>query len=417
MRIYIWHGYLLSGTGSNEYTRALARSLSQQGHDVTVFSQEPDPDDYDLGGAATFRPTLPGPLPVFVLDRYADASPVLLTEMDRELAQEFVTVNAAQIRAQGPADLLIANHVLLGGPVGAASGLPFIVKAHGSELEYAMADRADLCQWASESLANARAVVAGSGHIVGRLQDLLLLPDTPIVQVPPGVDTDQMAPAAPASAFAALIAECEQDPPNPADAHNERLPDPGNAAAMARFFAELGPDDRPVVYVGKLSEEKGVDLLLRATAELRLPTLVVGFGPYREQLRQMAGPRTLFTGPLQHRHLCHLWPLMSSSVVPSVFPEAFGMVAAEAAACGCPPLVAHHSGLAEIADGLSSRYPSGESGLVSFTTGDQADLTDKLARLTSLEAEQAKAVRSAARQTALDLWSWGSVARRLSALA
>ncbi|MCH9815119.1 MAG: glycosyltransferase family 4 protein [Actinomycetia bacterium] len=413
MRIYIWHGYLLGGTGSNEYTRALAKSLSQQGHDVTVFSQEPNPAEFDLAGAHTIRPVLPGPLPVFVLDGYADASPALLTAMDRSEAEAFVAANAAAIREQGPADLLISNHVLLGGPVGAASGLPYIVKAHGSELEFAMRERSDLCAWASDSLQDALAVVAGSAHVEGVLRELLTLPQTQIVQIPPGVDTDQMAPATPDDALQQLIAECEQDVPNPADTHNERLPDSNNARRLTRFFADLKPNDRPVVYVGKLSQEKGVDLLLRAAAALNLPTLVVGFGPARPELESLAGPRTLFTGPLQHRHLCHLWPLMSASVVPSVFPEAFGMVAAEAAACGCPPLVAYHSGLAEIADGLATRYPEGLADLVSFRSGDEAALSDKLADLTSLPADQTTAVRAAARQTAVDLWSWSSVAQRL----
>ena len=43
MRIFVWHGYLLAGTGSNVYTRQLAREWSNAGHEVTVFSQDPDP--------------------------------------------------------------------------------------------------------------------------------------------------------------------------------------------------------------------------------------------------------------------------------------------------------------------------------------------------------------------------------------
>ena len=50
MRILLWHGYLLGGTGSNVYTRSLAREWSRAGHDVTVFAQEPQPEQYDLGG-------------------------------------------------------------------------------------------------------------------------------------------------------------------------------------------------------------------------------------------------------------------------------------------------------------------------------------------------------------------------------
>ena len=48
MKILLWHGYLLGGTGSNVYTRALAREWTRAGHEVTVFSQEPEPELYDL---------------------------------------------------------------------------------------------------------------------------------------------------------------------------------------------------------------------------------------------------------------------------------------------------------------------------------------------------------------------------------
>ena len=60
--------------------------------------------------------------------------------------------------------------------------------------------------------------------------------------------------------------------------------------------------------------------------------MIVGFGDYRAGARAHARRRgTLFTGPLEHRHLVHLLPLADVTVVPSIFPEAFGMVAAEAA--------------------------------------------------------------------------------------
>src|ERR1041385_7646146 len=95
MRILLWHGYLLGGTGSNVYTRAPARGGGRARHQgvvffaeagarpdrpgggggragsgVVVFSQEPRPEQYALGGAETVRPDIGGLLPVFVLDRY-----------------------------------------------------------------------------------------------------------------------------------------------------------------------------------------------------------------------------------------------------------------------------------------------------------------------------------------------------------
>jgi hypothetical protein len=71
VKILLWHGYLLGGTGSNVYTRYLARAWSRAGHEVVVFSQEPHPERYDLGGAHVVRPDAGGLLPVFVLWRRA----------------------------------------------------------------------------------------------------------------------------------------------------------------------------------------------------------------------------------------------------------------------------------------------------------------------------------------------------------
>jgi glycosyltransferase involved in cell wall biosynthesis len=101
------------------------------------------------------------------------------------------------------------------------------------------------------------------------------------------------------------------------------------------------------------------------------------------------------------------------TVVPSIFPEAFGMVAAEAAAAGSLPLVAHHSGLAEIAAGVAAEYPEPDRDLVSFATGEAADLAEKLRRLLALDPNERGRLAEAARRAVVERWSWAGVARRL----
>src|SRR6476659_8884217 len=115
MRVLLWHGYLLSGTGSNVYTQALAREWSRAGHDVVVFCQEPEPERFDLGGAQVVRPDIGGLLPVFVLDRYEGLEAVLLQDMSREQQDRYVARNVGALSAYLPADLVFANHVLMGG--------------------------------------------------------------------------------------------------------------------------------------------------------------------------------------------------------------------------------------------------------------------------------------------------------------
>jgi glycosyltransferase involved in cell wall biosynthesis len=419
MRIVIWHGYLLGGTGSNVYTRSLARAWQRLGHDVTVVCQEPHPERFDLGGAAVVRPDIGSLLPVFVLDRYEGIEARLLPDLSVAQREDYVDRNVAAVRKLLPADILFANHVLLGAPVGAAAGLPFAVKAHGSELEFSLRGNPGLCAWARESLAGARLVVAGSEHVRTVLDEVPGRGEySERVRVtPPGVDVDALVPGEGEPALAALLAECRLDPPNPPEQHDERRPDAGNAERLRRF---LDADEPTVLYVGKLSEEKGVALLLKALSRLPARAVIVGFGPARTQLAALAselgcGDRVLFTGPLEHRHLAHLWQLARVSVVPSVFPEAFGMVAAEAASCGCPPLVARHSGLAEIAAGLAAEYPPAARHLAAFESGDADDLTGKLGELLALPRSSWLDLSAAARRAAVVRWSWQRVATEILA--
>jgi glycosyltransferase involved in cell wall biosynthesis len=409
VRILLWHGYLLGGTGSNVYTRALAREWSTAGHDVTVVCQERHPERYDLGGARVVVPELPGRLlPTFVLDRYEGLEARLLGDLSAAEREAYVEANAAVLRELAPADLVFANHVLLGAPVGVASGLRFRVKAHGSELEYAMRGRPDLARWGEETLAAAEVVYAGSEHIREVLEDVAGHVDR-VEIVPPGVDVEEFRPEPREEALAALIEEARADPANPGN-REERLPDEGNAERFAGFFA----DERPtVVYFGKLIENKGVHVLLEALAGLDARAVVVGFGDFRERLEALAPPGTLFTGALEHRHLRHLLPLCDVAVVPSIFPEAFGMVAAEAAAAGVLPVVSAHSGLAEVAAGIGEEVGPEAAALLSCPAGDPAALHTRLAAILGLPGKRRRELGLAARRAVEGRWSWSVVAARL----
>jgi glycosyltransferase involved in cell wall biosynthesis len=282
------------------------------------------------------------------------------------------------------------------------------VKAHGSELEYSMRGRPELERWGRETLALAEATYVGSRHIREVLEQVVGHVER-VFEVPPGVAVDEFLLQERQQALQELIAEARADQPNPGNTE-ERLPDEGNADRLAAFLAG---DEPTVVYFGKLIEQKGVHVLLEAMRKVDGRLVVVGFGPDRAALERQAGARTLFTGPLEHRHLVHLLPLADATVVPSIFPEAFGMVAAEAAAAGSPPLVARHSGLAEVAEGLEAAYPERLRHLASFETENADDLARKLNELLSLSTADHRALGRAARQAVVERWSWRSVAGRL----
>jgi glycosyltransferase involved in cell wall biosynthesis len=265
-----------------------------------------------------------------------------------------------------------------------------------------------LAAWGRDCLREAAATFVGSAHVRRVLEEVCGHVDR-VHEVPPGVDVDDWRPGERAPALEGLLAEARRDPPNPDNAE-ERLPDEGNAERLERFLR----GDRPtVVYFGKLIRNKGVHVLLEALRGVDARAVIVGFGDYRAEVERAAGPDVLFTGPLEHRHLVHLLALADACVVPSIFPEAFGMVAAEAAAAGCPPLLARHSGLAEIAAGLAEAYPPALRHLAGFTPGDADELRARLGELLALGPADRAAIRAAARRAVVERWSWTGVAGRL----
>ena len=374
---------------------------------MTIVCQERHPERYDVGTAKVVKPELPAHLlPVFVLDDYEGLHPKLLQELTPQELATYIGASETDLSHLLPADVVFANHVIPGGAVAAASHAQhFAVKVHGSELEYSMRGNARLSQIGADALAKADAIFVGSAHIRAVLEDVVGHVDR-VYEVPPGVDIEEFAPEDRLRAFAGLIAESELDPQD----GDERHPDPGNAARFEQAFAR---DEPTVVYVGKLIENKGVQVLFEALRGLDVRAVVVGFGDYRATLESIAPPGTLFTGALEHRHLVHLLPLCDVAVVPSIFPEAFGMVAAEAAAAGLPPVVAAHSGLAEIAAGVGADYPAELSHLTSFPTGDADALRDRLRTLFALPDAERRALGAAARRAVERKWSWPAVAERL----
>ena len=313
-----------------------------------------------------------------------------------------------------PADLVFANHVLLGGPVGAASGAA--LRGQGARLRARVLDaRAAGARGVGAGVARRRAAVfVGSAHIRARARGGRR-PRRPRARGAAGRRRGRVPAASRATRRSpALLEEARRDPPNPGN-REERLPDEGNAERLAEFFAG---DEPTVVYFGKLLDNKGVHLLLEALREVdarardrrlrRLP---------RASSRRLAPPRTLFTGPLEHRHLVHLLPLCDVAVVPSIFPEAFGMVAAEAAAAGLP--AARRAALGPRRDRRRARGRRTRRSCASwprFATGDAADLAAKLARAARALA-RASARRSAPPRgrPSVERWSWAGVADRLLA--
>jgi glycosyltransferase involved in cell wall biosynthesis len=362
-------------------------------------------------------------------------------------------------------------------------GVPYAVKIHGSALEYTVKPQPErFLAPAREGVAGARGILVGSHHTAASLWEALsdraVIERTRLG--PPGVDVLRFAPRTDAEAIAgmnALVSRLRSskapNTPSSAFARDER--------AAAEALGSLAPGrDRLVAFVGKLIVSKGIDLLIAAWPLVleRVPRarlVVVGFGAFRqgserliaalvagdldqaiqiaragsalqedspnrrplghllaffhslqgaERERYLLAAHALsdgavLTGRLDHEELAELLPACEALVVPSTFPESFGMVAAEAAACGVLPVSAAHSGLAEVSDALARAVPERVAALLSFPVDDHAvrALAERL--VDWLEADPA--LRSRARAglvaTVRERWSWAGVARGVIAAA
>ena len=506
MRILVFHGYLLSGTGANVYNANLAESLRRAGHEVHLFSQDRHPDRLDFVDAVgewhdgrlavqprrqpvrctLYRPEIGPVLPVYVADRYegVDAKPfpdLSGGELDRYLDANVEAVR--EVTARVEPDIALANHLVMG-PVILARALrgsvPFAVVVHGSALEYTVKPHPRFLPYAHEGLDAARCVLVGSRHTA---QSLWAALDDPALPArtrlgPPGVDIrvfHARARQAAAEGLRRLVGRLTAHPTVPDD----RSSFSRDTAAAATAIEQLRPgEDRIVLFLGKEIVAKGLDLLLAAWPLVlqRVPDVrlvVVGFGAWHPTAVRMTaaladndlktvrgiaeegrssegGPRgplryllafldslhgdtrqrflegargmnehVLFTGRLEHEEVAELLPACEALVVPSTFPEPYGMAATEAASCGTLPISADHSGLAEVSRVLEAALPHEGAPWLRFRLGDEAVQHLAACLVGWLEAPDAlrERTRRALTRAAREHFSWDTVARAVVAAA
>jgi glycosyltransferase involved in cell wall biosynthesis len=510
VRILIFHGYLLSGTGSNVYNARLAEALVGLGHEVHLLTQDRHPEkqrfvdavgDWEEGKmrlrvlrrpvrCTVYRPDIGSVLPVYVADRYEGIEARTFAECSEQEVARYIDRNVAAVRevlARSGAQAALANHLVMGPAILARAlegRVPFAVKVHGSALEYTVKPQPErFLVFAIEGVAAARTILVGSRSTASSLWETLADPELPkrTRLGPPGVDIAEFRPREPAVAAARVRAlpsrllehAAHSSAPTGAFARDER--------AAATALERLDPDsDRLVAFVGKLIVSKGIDLLIAAwplvleqVAQARL--VVVGFGAYRsgaedliralaggdlarareialagraleegspggEPLRHLLsfldglppaaldryllasralGERVVLTGRLEHEELAELLPACEALVVPSTFPEAFGMVAVEAAACGVLPISAEHSGLAEVSEALARSVPGQAAGWLTFAVDDE--IVGSIARRVLAWLVAGPDVRLRTRAgllaTVHERWSWEGVARGVIAAA
>jgi glycosyltransferase involved in cell wall biosynthesis len=177
----------------------------------------------------------------------------------------------------------------------------------------------------------------------------------------------------------------------------------GNPYDDATFRTEVPWDERPgeLVFLGRLVSQKGADVLIRALDRLRragrTPRLtVIGDGPDRAPLARLAAatgvaPQVTFTGNLQGEALVRALNRHRVFVAPSRYEEPFGVVALEALACGCVPVVSERGGFTDAVGRHGVTFPNGDDGALAARLDDL--LADPAAARAHLEGVAAHLAR------------------------
>lgn len=113
------------------------------------------------------------------------------------------------------------------------------------------------------------------------------------------------------------------------------------------YLAQLPKDDF-LLFVGSVGQDKGVQVLLQAYAEMRSQIPLVLIGRPGDGFPSSFPPNVHFLQSWPHAAVMNAWKLCTIALVPSICLEAFGMVALEAMAMGRPVVATRVGGLAEV---------------------------------------------------------------------
>lgn len=435
MKVLIFHGYMLRGTGSNIYNANLARALARLGHEVHLLCQD---REVRIEGVQIHNPDIGGLLPVYVRDPYEGFEVKTFPELTDVELDRYIEANVAAVRevaaAAGGIDAALANHLVMGPAILARADVaPFAAKIHGSALEYTVKPHPRFLPYAREGMQAANGVLAGSAHTAESLwatfPDLPDLPEKTRLG-PPGVDVEEFRPRGEREQLVAFVGKLLVSKgvdlllaawPLVHGAHSgARLEIAGFGAyeeGLRRLLAALERGDlddaREVARCGRG---------LEGGEEKPLPILSAFFvdppDGYAEMARAAAGS-VEFIGRLEHHEVASFFPRAEAMVMPSTFPEAFGMVAVEAAACGTLPVSAGHSGMLEVSRQLGSALPKEVDPLLSFPVeaGAVEAITARLDAWLDLREDARETARSALVEAVRRLWSWEGVARGVLAAA
>jgi glycosyltransferase involved in cell wall biosynthesis len=331
MKIYQMMHFPLEGAGTGIYVDSLARSLVKKGHQVKVLCSghclpdKPYPVDAVLfSNGENKKFDLDFDFPVFASHPLSRG--VKFGKLSETQRQAYFQAFRAKIEAglsELVPDIVHVHHGWVIASLLAEFDVPYVITLHGTEF-YAFKNYKDYQEDVLRGIHGAEIVVALTEDERNRAIDTYGLDPERITFITSGTDVDMFKPL-----------EVDKE-------------------SLLRSYS-IEAVDRPVVFFGgRLTDQKGVDTLLRAASiysktDERPITLIAGDGNIRDDLEQLAEELKLdsvyFLGAQSHEQMVKLFNIAHVAAMPSIS-EAFGLVALEALACGTPVIAGDVGGFA-----------------------------------------------------------------------
>jgi glycosyltransferase involved in cell wall biosynthesis len=151
----------------------------------------------------------------------------------------------------------------------------------------------------------------------------------------------------------------------------ERIVVNGNFGEDLGRLSVQSKERRGGLFVGRLSEEKGIMDLIRVWNRIDYPLNVIGDGPLELSARNEAGPNVKFLGRRSHAEIAEAMSKAAFLVVPSNWYEMFGLVVVEAFSCGLPVISSDAGSLTELVEHGVTGLLVGQRDTASLTSGIQ----------------------------------------------
>ncbi|MCK5344467.1 MAG: glycosyltransferase family 4 protein, partial [Candidatus Heimdallarchaeota archaeon] len=331
MKVLLINHFPLQGSGSGIYTMNIGRELVKEGHKVFVIDIDNQLDNTDYtfqrktiicDKSLNENPDLDFNFPCFTTHPRSTKTYYDLSDKQLLLyVEKFVEITKEVVSDFQP-DVIHAQHLWITPYAAMKSGVSYIITVHGTDLMGFKKDKR-YHKYALEGAANAKRIITISRQVHNDTLDLYKLPEAKLMLNPNGFDD-------------AIF----------------RVKDVDKKELFKKFGLNIVPE-KLVSFVGKFTDFKGIDILIKAARKVtdRFPETVfalAGDGQLMAEMKNLAVELELsniyFLGHQKQEDVASLYNAAEVSIVPSRI-EPFGLVAIEALACGTPVVATRAGGL------------------------------------------------------------------------